>query len=147
MKMENNKLDPNWITGFVDAEGCFSITLCKDIRQKVKWRIQPKFRIKLHSRDEDLLKDIRLYFNCGNIYRSKSKESKEYKKITFMVCDMNSINNVLIPHFDKYPLITQKLKDYLLWKNIVELMNKKEHLNFRGLRKIVALMGSLNKGL
>ena len=108
MKMENNnnKLDPWFITGFTDGEGCFSVTLCKDIRQKVKWRVQPKFRIKLHKRDEDLLKDIRLFFNCGAIYRPKSKEDK---RIEFMVCDMNSINNIIIPHFDKYLLRTQKL--------------------------------------
>lgn len=69
-----------------------------------------------------MLKCIRLFFNCGAIYRPKSKEDK---RIDFVVCDMNSINNIIIPHFDKYLLRTQKLKNYYLWKNIVELMNKK----------------------
>jgi len=73
MNNNNNKFNPNWITGFIEAEGCFSITLCKDIRQKVKWRVQPKFRIKSHSGDEDLLKAIILYFNCRIIYSSKYK--------------------------------------------------------------------------
>ncbi len=125
MKNINYKLNPHWLIGFIDAEGCFSVTLH---RRKLKWQVLPKFIIGLHSRDEDLLKNIKLYFNYGNIFRSKSKES-----ITFIVCDMNSINNILIPHFDKYPLITQKLKDYLYWKDIIRLMNKKEHLNPIGL--------------
>lgn len=39
---------------------------------------------------------------------------------------------VIIPHFDKYPLATQKLADYMLFKEIVSLMKIKEHLTLDG---------------
>jgi hypothetical protein len=52
-----------------------------------------------------------------------------------------------LPHFDKYPLITQKLADYIIFKEIITLMNKKEHINLEGLNKIVSLRASLNLGL
>jgi hypothetical protein len=55
--------------------------------------------------------------------------------------------NVIIPHFDRYLLITQKQCDYIIFKNIIYLMNKGEHLNKDGLIKIVNLKASLNKGL
>ena len=35
------------------------------------------------------------------------------------------------------PLITQKRADFLLFKLVVELMNKSEHLTPEGLRKIL----------
>jgi len=35
---------------------------------------------------------------------------------------------IIIEHFDKYPLITQKLADYKLFKQAVELIKRKEHL-------------------
>ena len=54
---------------------------------------------------------------------------------------------VLIDHFDKTPLITQKLADYLLWKRVVELVSNKEHLTREGLEKIVAIKASINRGL
>ena len=54
---------------------------------------------------------------------------------------------MIIPHFEKYPLITQKLADFLLFKNVVDIINTKEHLTIEGLRKIVSLKASINLGL
>lgn len=54
---------------------------------------------------------------------------------------------VIIDHFDKYPLITKKGADYLLFKMAVNLMKNKEHLTMEGLRKIVAIRASMNWGL
>ena len=43
---------------------------------------------------------------------------------------MESIKELqaIINHFDKYPLITKKLKDYLLFNKAFYLISKKEHL-------------------
>lgn len=54
---------------------------------------------------------------------------------------------MIIPHFDKYPLITQKFYDYALFKQIVLLMLDKEHSTLEGIQKIVNLKASLNLGL
>lgn len=35
--------------------------------------------------------------------------------VVFRVRSLTEIVNVILPHFDKYPLITQKLADYLLF--------------------------------
>jgi hypothetical protein len=43
------------------------------------------------------------------------------------VRNLNEITNVIIPHFEKYPLITKKQSDYILFKEIVKLMDKGEH--------------------
>jgi hypothetical protein len=53
----------------------------------------------------------------------------------------------VIDYFDKYPLITQKLADYLLFKQAYELIKNKEHLTLEGLTKIVGIKASINKGL
>jgi hypothetical protein len=54
---------------------------------------------------------------------------------------------VILNHFDKYPLITQKQADYQLFKKVIELMKCKEHLTVEGLQKIVSIKAVLNKGL
>lgn len=54
---------------------------------------------------------------------------------------------MIIDHFDKYPLLTQKQADFKLFKQVVELMNRKEHLTIEGLHKIVAIKASINLGL
>jgi hypothetical protein len=48
---------------------------------------------------------------------------------------------------DKYPLITQKRADYELFKQAFNLISHKEHLTPEGLRKLVAIKGSINRGL
>jgi hypothetical protein len=63
------------------------------------------------------------------------------------VDSIKQILEVVIPHFDKYPLITQKLADYILFKDIVTIMENKEHLTLEGLNKVLALKASLNLGL
>jgi hypothetical protein len=51
---------------------------------------------------------------------------------------------VIIDHFDKYPLLTKKLADYLLFKQAFKLVLLKEHLTKEGVLKIVALKASIN---
>ena len=50
-------------------------------------------------------------------------------------------------HFDQFPLLTQKQSDYVLFKQVFNLILNKEHLKMEGLNKIVAIKGFLNKGL
>jgi len=54
---------------------------------------------------------------------------------------------VVISHFEKYPLITQKRANYELLKKAYDLIMNKEHLTFEGLAKIVAIKASMNNGL
>ncbi len=69
------------------------------------------------------------------------------KNCGYYVSSIKDITRVIIPHFDKYPLITQKLGDYLLFKSVVYMINAKEHLTMEGLQKIVSIKASVNKGL
>lgn len=63
------------------------------------------------------------------------------------VTSIKDLTNQIIPHFDKYPLITQKRADFELFKQVVDIMNRKEHLTTEGLNKIVSLRASMNWGL
>jgi len=47
----------------------------------------------------------------------------------------------------KYPLLTQKKADFLLFKSIVELIINKDHLTIEGLNKIINIKAAINKGL
>jgi hypothetical protein len=65
----------------------------------------------------------------------------------YRVGSLKDLTQVVLPHFDKYPLITQKLADYELFKQAVKLIDNKEHLTTEGLQKIVNLVASINNGL
>lgn len=64
--------------------------------------MQPVFKLELHKRDEELLKQIENYF--GGALRRKYSYNEGRQSITFRVHCLEQISNAIIPHFDKYPL-------------------------------------------
>jgi hypothetical protein len=63
------------------------------------------------------------------------------------VADITDLKNIIIPHFKKYPLLTQKAADFILFEQIVELISKGAHLTMNGLQAIINLRASMNLGL
>jgi hypothetical protein len=133
-------LNPWFFTGFTDAEGCFAVNIIRDKEYRLGWRVIPRFQISLHKKDKALLEQIQISVGVGNVYRQGSQY------IQYCVESVKALK-VIINHFEKYPLITQKQADYELFKKAVELMEQKEHLTLEGLRKIVAIRASMNLGL
>jgi len=108
-------LNPSFISGFSDAEGSFVVTILNNPRYKIGWNVQARFQIKLHEKDRALLLLIQNYFdNIGYISKINDKSTVEFR-----VSDITSLNNIIIPHFEKYILITNKYKDFRIFKQIV----------------------------
>ena len=135
-----NNLNPHWVTGFSDAESCFGFRVRKNPKLKVGWEVIPYFFIGLHVKDVSILLDIKQFFGVGNI--SRNKESALYQ-----VNSLKDLVNVIIPHFESYPLLTKKKADFLLFKLAIELIKQKEHKNIEGIHKLIGIKASLNKGL
>jgi hypothetical protein len=67
--------------------------------------------------------------------------------VGYRINNVKDLMEVVIPHFEKYPLITKKRADYVLFKQVVELMEDKQHLNEKGLQDIVNIRAAINLGL
>lgn len=68
--------------------------------------------------------------------------------INYIVCDYHSLNNVIIPHFKKYPLLGTKLLDFLDFENASKIIHSKNHLTLKGqneLRQLARLMNNYRK--
>ena len=110
---------------------------------KTGWNIIPVFTISLHGRDAALIEKIQHFFKGIGKISIRKKDNAVY----FSVKSVKDLINVIIPHFDKYNLLTKKQRDFFIFKEIVTMMSKKEHLNTEGLEKIIMLKSSLNRGL
>lgn len=117
----DNSLDPNWVTDFTDAEGCFSVIISK--RSNLNWRVQVSFEINLHIKDIAILYLIKILFGVGSVSSRKKRSICVYR-----VTKIEDLIKVIIPHFIKYPLLTQKYGDFFLWSKVVKLMDLKQHL-------------------
>ena len=118
-----SKLNPWEITGFTDAEGSFTITIYPDRRSRLKWAVQPIFTINLHRKDLPILEQIKNTLQLGNIV------NRSTSVVSYKIGSKKELK-LLIHHFDKYPLVTCKLSDFLLFKQCFEIITKQKHLTF-----------------
>ena len=136
------KLNYWFITGLADAEGSFVVNIIKDNTRTIGYIIQVSFELGLNYKDKALLENIKYTLGVGNIFYNNN--DKIYK---FKVSNINELFNVIIPHFKKYYLITQKHIDFELFSKIVIIIKNKEHLTMQGLQMIVSLKATLNLGI
>ena len=88
---------------------------------KIGWKLESRFQITIHEKDKSELEAVKKSLGGGKIYKRRSQT---------IVFDVNSQKEleVVINHFDKFPLITKKRADYLLFKRVFILIKNKEHL-------------------
>ena len=139
--ISNTKLCPHWITGFCDAESSFSLRTAKNSSRKSGWRVSPIFIIELDSKDLILLKRIQEFFGVGVV------SVRNNGMAMYSVQSFSDITHVIIPHFNNYPLLTQKKADFILFSNAVQLLNEKVQSTSEGLQQIINIRASMNKGL
>jgi LAGLIDADG endonuclease len=136
-----NVLDPNWMVGFVDGEGCFCVSVHRSsmMHRHGGWQLQPVFHIYQHSDHRDVLEAMVLFFGCGRI-RPKGPRSSV---LTFAVDSLRNLETAILPFFEKYPLVV-KQKDFEAFAAIVRSMRMKEHLTSEGFERLVRLAYGMN---
>lgn len=122
--------DPNWLSGFMDGEGCFFISIYKSPKSKLGVAVQQVFKIAQHSRDIELLEGIVKYLNCGRV------EKRKTEACDFTVTSFDSLYNIIIPFLRKYPLVGSKNLDFEDFSKVAELVKDKKHLTKDGIESI-----------
>jgi len=135
-KQEITLIEPYWLAGFSTGECSFTVS---QYFRNDKLVIKSIFQLSQLDRDTELLKLISKYLGTGNLYPDKGDMMR------LMVQSYNDCFNLIIPFFDKYPVLGDKAKHYQIWKEIVLLLNNKAHKTPDGIKKILELKKLLNK--
>lgn len=135
------ELDPQWVAGFVDGEGCFSVSIHRNpfVRRTRGWQLLPVFHVYQHERYRAVLEALIDFFGCGTI-RSKGPGSSV---LTFAVSRLADLETNVVPVFERHPLVV-KSSDFLRFADIVRSMREKEHLTPIGFERIVRLAYEIN---
>lgn len=128
-----------YISGFIDGEGCFSVSFSKRNKLLVGWETKPSFSASQNEDRAEVLYLMQKYFGCGFIRRDFSDKTLKYE-----VRGRDDLIQKIIPHFEKYPLMSGKQKDFKLFARICNLMKKEEHKHAKGLRQIMKLAFQMN---
>lgn len=136
----DNIPDPAWISGFVRGEGNFDVRM-PQASNAVGSRVQLRFRITQHERDLKLMENIVKYFGSGKVYKYNGKAA-----VNLTIVKFSDITEIIIPFFNKNPLVGVKLYDYLDWCKIHKLMYEGNHHTIEGINLIRELKSGLNRG-
>lgn len=132
-RSQKESMDFSWyITGFIDGEGCFSISFNRRAKLKTGIEVRPSFSIAQNKRNLQVLKQIHAYFGCGAIRFSKRDQMYKYE-----VRSIGDLQKRIIPHFQKYPLQTSKAKDFDIFAEVCDLVFRSYHLNEKYLSQII----------
>nr|YP_010835439.1 hypothetical protein QLP32_mgp06 [Perenniporia fraxinea]WFS78672.1 hypothetical protein [Perenniporia fraxinea] len=135
------KKTPNlkWIAGFVEAEGCFKITISN--KPNNRYQVLIVFQITQHSRDKPLLNILLNYFSCGRLEKDNRKSV-----IHFSVYKFSDNYGKIIPFFKRNNLVGQKSLNFKDWCLIGEIIRSGAHLTSKGLENIKNIRSGMNKG-
>ncbi len=135
---QQERLGARWVTGFVDGEGCFHVSINRHPRMPIRWQVLPEFRIVQHERDESVLRNLQQFFQAGKVVVNHATR-KELR-----IRKLNELKQV-VSFFDQHPLQTKKRRNFEIFKEILEIMNRKQHLTTEGLTRIANLCWQMNR--
>jgi hypothetical protein len=138
-------LTPDYISGFVDGEGCFSVSIRPHPTVRYgngrRWLVGPVFQVYQHRYNERILELLRDDFGCGRI----APKGPKSEVLTYSVYRRSDLESVIIPFFERYPLVSEKRHDFDKFREVVGLMQLKAHQSEEGFRRIVKLAFSMNQ--
>ena len=122
----------SYIVGFVDGEGCFSVSF--NLRKKLKngVEIRPSFSVSQNERSKNIIFRLKEIFGCGSVRFSAKDNTYKYE-----VRSIKDLTKSIIPFFEKYPLQTSKQNDFILFKNICKTIKEGKHLSQKDLVSII----------
>jgi hypothetical protein len=130
---------PSYISGYVDGEGCFTVSFSKRSKMRGGWEVRPSFSVSQNSDRGEVLLEIQEYFGCGTIRPDRSD-----KTIKFEVRGTNDLVERVIPHFEAYPIRSNKQRDFELFARVCWLIRAGDHLTSDGFHKVVELALQMN---
>ena len=131
-------LDPQYIVGFVDGEGCFCIT--HNRHRGTLPEIRLIFEIEVREDDEDILRQIQSTLQCGSIYHLNYERYQKWRPhVKYKVSNFKDISTKIIPFFIRNPLRAKKRFQFQKFCQVAEMMSRKEHRTEGGIKRILEI--------
>jgi len=131
--VNNDNVNPWWITGFTEGEGAFYAT----VRTKGNKGLYVDVGFNLSQKTPELLKKVQKFFGFGSLSH-KATDCWCYQATGLSNADK------LVAFFKRYPLQGRKKQDFETWLKIIDIVKAKEHLTQQGALRILELRKQMN---
>ena len=133
-------LDAQWITGFVDGEGCFHVGINANAEMTAGYQVLPEFTVVQHERDIQVLHALKAYFGCGVVRVNHGD------RMAFRVRSKKHLLENIVPFFIEHPLKTKKNVDFQKFRQVLLIMDADRHLTNDGVEEIRSIAAQMNRG-
>lgn len=148
LPLNKGSLDNNsWLSGFVDADGSFSVQYTKTEDGAKKRKISCRMRIEQRVLDpitndsySDILNQICTFLNCNLLTRT----SKRFDRYYIVYASSEKSIRILIDYLHKYPLFSSKFLDYKDWERVVNYKLNRLDLDAENWKTIKDLKAGMN---
>lgn len=134
-------LENAWLSGFIDAEGCFYARVRKHSRMKLQYKVERKFII--NQKEE-----LHLFEYLKELFSSNAKIQKiETQDSIYYKIELSSMlsNDLLLNYLNKFPCKGNKNISVTIYSRIHGYIKREEHLTIIGLERIRNLCKNLNR--
>jgi hypothetical protein len=138
---ERVPLDPWFVSGLTEGEGCFCISFAIRSKLRTGLEVRPSFSLSLNEKDRELLEDLQTFFGCGWIRESKTDRTFKYEARA-----VGDLLGFVIPHFERHPLRGSKARSFAAFTDVCRMIEQGDHLRRDGLRQIIDLAYEMNLG-
>lgn len=116
----------SWLSGFIDADGCFNVQRIIDPRYSLGWRLRLRFLIDQKGECE-VLERIRSCFGSGTIHR-RHQVADMYRYTSTHTAS----HELLAKYLDRYPLQTRKHVEFLRFLSLLRYIQNRKMLPWQG---------------
>jgi hypothetical protein len=133
-----------WIVGFVDGEGCFSVPIFRNSTTRLGWQVQPEFVVAQGARSVHVLHDLRRYFGCGRVNVNRRYDNHREDMYRWAVKSMSDLDETIVPFFEQHPLRTAKVEAFERFSTVVRMVRAGDNLSLAGMARIAAIAETMN---
>ena len=134
-----------WAVGFVDGEGCFSISVVRNHGCRSGWQVQHEFSVTQAAPSRPALELLIEVFGCGTIIENHRTDNHRQSMLRFSVKRRSDLMVKVLPFFEERPLVTAKQLDFERFAYVLCLMQAGVHLSEAGLRHIAQVTEFMNR--
>ena len=128
--------NPFWVSGFTSGEGSFQV-----LARNSNKELFARFSLHLHIRDLEVLKAISTYFN----EYTEKKVTLTEKSAQLQISKFSDITNIIIPFFNKHPILGMKSLDFIDFKKVCDILKSKDHLTSTSVfNQIIEIKNGMN---
>ena len=144
----DNLENSSWLSGFVDADGSFSVQYTKTEQGAKKRKISCRLRIEQRILDPItndsyfyILNQISLFLNCKLLTRTQKSTNNTYYTLT---ASSKVSLDIIINYFNKYSLYSSKYLDYKDWEKVADMIINNQHYSEQGISTVELVRNRMN---